>query len=165
MMQVGAAELPASGTAASFVQWCPIIGMAGIPQIERAGSCKGLTVSARSRRKNTIEHVDAAQHGAGDVVRLADAHQIAWTFCRQMRNRRVQNVEHRRLAFADGQSPHGVTVETDFAKRIDRTAAQCRIDPALYDTKTSSPRLDGKCRLGARRPACRKLGRLFDVGL
>src|SRR5690242_5504658 len=157
MMQIGAAEFPACRTATCLVQLRLILGVTGIPEIERARSRKGLPVSTRSGWKNTIEHVDPAKHGTGDVVRFADAHQVAWTGHRKVRNRRIEDIEHCRLAFADGKPAHGIAVEPDLAERIDGAAAQRRIDPSLHDAETGAPRLFTKSGLGTCGPTRGKL--------
>ena len=113
--------------------------MARVAQIERPVPGEGLAVAARARRQHAIEHVDAAQHRAHDIVRLAHAHQIVRSVGGQMRHRRVERVEHRGLAFTDRKTADRITVEADLhAVRSAERCAQMREDAALYDAETAA---------------------------
>ena len=79
MMQIGAAELAAGRAAARRIERRRVFRMPRILEIERAVPGECLTVAARAGRQHAIEHVHAAQHRADDIVRLADAHEIART--------------------------------------------------------------------------------------
>ena len=113
MMQIGAAEIAAGGAAAAGIERRGIVGISRIAQIERPIPGESLAVAARARGQHAIEHVDAAQHRADDIVRLAHAHQIARPVGRQMRHGRVQRLEHRGLAFAHREPAHRITVKAD----------------------------------------------------
>src|SRR6185312_12459685 len=117
MVEIGAAILSA-GTATAFgIEWARITGMARIAQIDRAAPGEALGGSSRARRQHAVEEIDAAPDRADNVVGLADAHEIARPVLGERRHRRIEYGEHALLAFADGQTAHGVAVEPDGTQR------------------------------------------------
>src|SRR3546814_9515735 len=83
-------------------------------------------VCSSDLRQHAVEHVDAAPDRADDVGGLADAHEVARPLGRQVRHRHVERLEHRRLAFADGEPADRVAVEADLLQRLGRALAQLR---------------------------------------
>ena len=76
-MQVGAAVMAAGGAGALLVDRPRVVAMARVAQVELAAAGESLRGAAAARRHHAVEHVDAAFHGADDVGRPADAHQVA----------------------------------------------------------------------------------------
>jgi len=130
--------------------------VAGVAQVDRAAPGEGLGGAARPGRHHAIEHVDAAQHGADDVERAADPHQIARPIDGQARHRHVEGGEHRLLPLADREPPHRVAVEADPQQGFDRLGAQVGIDAALGDAKQAVAGAGDERRLRAHRPAHRQ---------
>src|SRR5258706_14860436 len=60
MVEIGAAEAGASGATAFRVERRPVIGMAGVAQIDRTLAGESLRGAAGAGRQHAIEHVDAA---------------------------------------------------------------------------------------------------------
>src|SRR5690349_19758526 len=74
VMQIGTGIGPATVARTPAIDRCVVISVPRIAQIERPFPGEGLAVSARARRQNTVEHIDATQRRADNVVRLADSH-------------------------------------------------------------------------------------------
>ena len=87
--------------------------MACISQIERPVPGESLAVASRTRGQNTVEHIDTTQCGADDVVGFAYTHQVAGAILRKMRHRRLEDVEHCSLPFANCKSADRITVKPD----------------------------------------------------
>ena len=122
--------------------------------------------AAGAGRHHAVEHVDAARHRADQVVRRADAHQVARPVGRQQRHGRVQHGEHRRLALADRQPADRVAVEADLGQRVRRGGAQRGINAALHDAEQGrSPGAGTNACLRQRRPAHGQLHRGARLGL
>ena len=93
-------------------------------RLTRAAPGEGLGGAAGARRQDAIEHVDAALHRADDVLRLADAHEIARPVAGQRRHGLVEHAEHRLLPLADRKAADGIAVEADVLRA--RAAEDCR---------------------------------------
>ncbi len=64
-------------------------------------------------RHDAVEHVDAAPHRLDEVLRPADAHEVARLGRGHVRHQLVENQIAFRFAFPDGQPADGETGEAD----------------------------------------------------
>ena len=137
MMQIGARVLR-RGACALRIERARVLGIARVAQIEPPAPGEGLAVAARAGRHHAVEHVDAAGDRCEQILRRADAHQIARPILRQHGSGRLDHVEHRGLPFADRQPADGIAVEADSrsarrriarADRDRRCPARCRTGP------------------------------------
>ena len=97
-----------------------------------------------------------AQHAADDVVRLADAHQVARPVRRQLAGAIVEHPEHRRLPLADREPADGVAVEADLLQRRRPLLAQLARDAALHDAEERMPRPVAERRPASAAPSASK---------
>ncbi len=111
MMQIGAAVVARCRAIRFRIERAMIVGMACIAQIHLAEPRKRKAVAACPRRHDTIEHIDPARHGFQNVIRCADAHQVARLFRRQDRAYDFQHVEHDLLRFADRKPADRIALE------------------------------------------------------
>ena len=137
-MDIGALE-PGAGRARTVrLDRVRVLGEAGVAHVQRAVSGEGLAGASRAGRKHAIEHVDPAHHGLDDVVRLADAHQIARLFNGQHAGREIEAAEHRFLPFADSQPTDRIAIEADLDQRLGRGFAHALVERALLDAEQRS---------------------------
>ncbi len=85
--------------------------MARILQVELAVTRIRDTMAAGAGRHHAVEHVDAARYRLDDIVRRADAHQVARRVGRQRRHGHVEHRQHRRLWLADREPADGIAIE------------------------------------------------------
>ena len=111
--------------------------MAGVADIDRAETGKRLGGAAGTGRHHAVEHVDPAQNGTDDIVRPADAHQVAGLVVGQHSRRIIQHFKHFFLPFADRQSADGITVKADFFQPFRRPGAQIPIISPLLDAENA----------------------------
>ena len=103
----------------------------------------------------------AARDGAEEVVRRADAHQVARPVCGQVRHGDVERREHRRLALADREAADRVALEADRGQRVGGSRAQVRDRRCPGRCRTGRSRSRGtNAAAAARGPAHRQLHRL-----
>ncbi len=99
-----------------------------------------------------------------DVVRRADAHQIARAIGGQDRRHRLDHAQHHLLRLADGEAADRIALEADIDEAARRFHAQLGIIAALHDAEQRPARrlrLEGA--LGALRPAQREPQRAGDL--
>ena len=116
-----------------------------------------LTVPRVARRQHTVEHVDTARDRLHQVLRLADAHEIAGAIGGQCSGHARGELEHGRLGLAHGHAADGVAVEAQRHRALDRLRPEIVVRPALDDAEERLPAGGG--RVGgarARRPAQRQ---------
>ena len=135
VVQVGAGEAAAGRTAAIGIERPRVLAVAGVLQVHRAARGEGLAGAPRARRQHAVEHVDAAHHRADDVVRPADAHQVAGLAIRHARGGGLQHAEGLRLALADRQAAHGVARQVEGGQRLGRFPPQIVEHAALHDAE------------------------------
>ena len=94
-----------------------------------------LPVPACAGRHHAIEHVDPAAHRLDDIVRRADAHEIARLRLRQVRFDRFDHAQHDILRFADRQPADRVALQVERRERR-RALDPKRLDrAALHDAE------------------------------
>ena len=109
--------------------------MTRVAQVDLAKAGKGHAVTSVPRWHDAIEHVDAASDSFHQIVRRADAHQIAWPVRGHPRNCLLDHREHDGLRFADRKTANGVAVETDLGQFARACVPQFRIVAALNDSE------------------------------
>src|SRR5579871_5429104 len=155
VMQISATKLQAGRATTLFIEGGRIVDVAGIAQIQCTVAREGLAVASRTRWQHAVEHIDASDHSANNVIRFANTHQIARLIEWQMWNSGFQGVKHDRLPFPDSKTADGITIEFDFPKIHCGALAQLRKDPALHYSKTRATLLTTKRRLRPPSPAHR----------
>jgi len=156
MVEVGAAVPGASGAGALRVERAGVLGMAGVAQVEHAARSEAPRRAPGARRHHAVEHVDPARHRCQQVIRRADAHEVARPVRRQTRHRAVQHRKHGRLAFAHSQSADRVALEADGGQRPRRCCPQVREHAALHDAELAVARTRQEGVAGACGPAHRQ---------
>ena len=135
--------------------------MARIGEIDGAEAREGHAVAAVAGRHHAVEHVDAARDRFQQIMRRADAHQIARAVRRQRRRRLLDDFEHDVLRLADRQPADGVAVEADIDQLARALLAQADVVAALHDAEQgvalARPALEGALRALA--PAQRQFHR------
>ena len=99
------------------------------------------------------------------IVRRADAHQIARPLRRQMRDARLDHGQHHLLRLADGEAAERIAVEAHVDQRLGARAAQRRACAALDDAEERMAGLRAERDLASLRPAQRKPHGALDLGL
>ena len=162
--QVGAGIVATGVAAAGLVDGAGVVGIAGIadaqqavPGVEKAGA-------GVARGNDAVEHVHPAAHGLDDVLRLADAHQVARPVGGQQGGGGLEDVVAFLHRFAHRQPADGIAVETDLEQALGRFAAQAGIHAALDDAEQGR-RVVAMGRLRAPRPAQRQRHRFARLGL
>ena len=158
MMQIGARVLR-RWTGAFRIERAFVLGIFGVAQIEPAAPGEGLVMAARARRHHAVEHVDAAGNGFEQILRRADAHQIARPILRQHRSGHRDGVEHGGLPFTHRQPADRIAVEADVLQNPGALLSEVGIDAALHDAEQRLARRGHllKCLLRALGPAHRQL--------
>src|SRR3954447_9125842 len=118
MMHVGALELDTGGTRAVTLDRVAILREARVAQVQWTTGCERLAGAARAGRKHAVEHVDPAHDRLDDVVRLADAHEVARTLGGQHVDGVVEAAEHRFLSLSNGKATDRITVESNVEEAI-----------------------------------------------
>src|SRR6185503_543153 len=111
MMKMGARIARADGAPASRINGRFVALVAGLLNQHTAETCEQPPGPSVAGRHHTVEQVDAASHSFDEILRHADAHQIARFGSRQLRHRHLQHAVHVGLAFADGESADCIPVE------------------------------------------------------
>ena len=132
-MQISARIAAAGRAGAVLVQRPGVLGVACVLHVDDRAPREDLAGPARSRRQDAIHHVDSAFDGPHDVVRLANAHQVARLVLRQLPRRMIKACEHRLLPLAHGQAPHGIAVEADRLQILGAPRAQVPLQPPLLN--------------------------------
>ena len=123
-----------------------------------------MAVARVAGRHHAIEHVDPARHRFDQVLRPADAHQVARPIFGQLRRGVVEHGVALGLGLAHREAADGIAVEADLAQAFGRTAAQVVVHAALDDAEQRRVvALVGDLR--TRRPAQRQLHRPLDHAL
>ena len=147
-MQVGAAEIAAGGTGDAVVERTRVVGVPGVAQVDRPEAREGLAGAARPRRQHAVEHVDAARHRAQQILRLANAHQVARPIRRQQRHGDVEHAEHR---LPGPRRPPG--------RRRRSRRSRCRSAPPPTPRAARGARRPARCRTGRSPAAATKASR------
>ena len=92
-------------------------------------------VRPRPRRQHAVHHVDPALYGSDDVVGLSDAHEVAWLVAREHCRRMIEHVEHRVLAFSDGQAANRIPIESHGHERLGAFLPQLPVEASLLDSE------------------------------
>ena len=140
VMQIGAGMVLTGRASAIRVQRARVAAMARVANIDHAPAGEGLAGTARARRQDAIEHVDAARHRAIQIGRFADPHQIARPVDRHRWHGEVEDREHLRLPLADCQPADRVTVKADIGQRGDGAVTQVLVNAALDDAEQAMAR-------------------------
>ena len=90
-------------------------------------------IAAVARRQHAVEHIDAGADAGEEVLRPADAHQIARFLDRQQRRRRAEGGDHLRRRLADAEAAQGVAGKVQRGQLAAQRAAQLQIGAALHD--------------------------------
>ena len=134
-MQVGAAEICAGIAGAGFVQRLRVVAVRGVLDLEVAEAGEQVAVARIAGRHHTVEHVDAGLHRIDQILRRADAHQIARLPRRQVRRSVRQDARHVFLRFANREAADGHAVETDLVQPGQRLVTQVFVHAALNDAE------------------------------
>ncbi len=147
---VGPAEMGASVAIASGVDGRGIFSERGVAHDEPPCARHSRAGAGHSRGQDAIEHIHAPRHAFDQILRRADAHQIAGLIGRQDRVDHVEHGVHVRFALADAQAADGIPVETQLGQIAGRLLAQVGVDSALDDAEEclTSARLGGLAPLG-----------------
>ena len=94
-------------------------------------------VPRQPRGNHAVEDVHAAADALDQIIRLANAHQIARSVARQTWQRIIKRLVHFRLSLADSQPADGVTLEIHIGYEARGFLPQVGEDAALYDAKQS----------------------------
>ena len=119
------------------------------------------------RRHHAIEHVDAARDALDQVIRRADAHEIARLIRREIGLARFDRREHIRLRLAHREAAERVARQVEPRERLRAFPAQKRVGAPLNDAEQCPPfaRLHQPLEGGLRalRPAQREPHRARDL--
>ena len=120
---------------------------------------KAIALRPLRSRQHTVEQIDPAADRREQILRPADAHQIARPIGRQRRGGLVEHAIHFVRRFADAQAAHRIAGEIHRPQTLGAFQSQSRIEPALHDRKLSLIRAAmGRLRTGG--PADRALHRI-----
>ena len=136
--------------------------MAGVADLDVPVAREQPTVARVAGGQHAVEHVDAVADRFDDVLRRADAHQVARAIDGEPRRDMRFDAPHLLLRLADRQAADRIAVEADAAELRQRLLAQVLEHAALDDPEQ---------RVGAvfvrglrpRRPAQRQLHRRGDL--
>lgn len=110
-------------------------------QLQIPARGKGAAALRDLSRDDAIEHVHAAMHGFEDIERRADAHEVAWTICRQKLRGEFAHVLALVLGLAHGQPADREPIERHRAKSFGALAAEVlEARPARWRTSTAANR-------------------------
>src|SRR6516165_4505717 len=156
MPQVSAAAATGRARAALF-QGTRIARVLQISQPQRALVGEGHGVAAIARGKHAVEQVDATSNRLENILRPADAHQVARFAFWQRRRGLMEDRIHLIRRLADTQATDSVALKLELAKRLGAFNSQSRIQSALNDSELSLiyPPMSI---FGASRPADTSLG-------
>lgn len=135
VVQVAARELGAGVAGARWVERAGVELVAGVLDLDVAVAGEQVAVAGIAGRHHAIEHVDAGGDRIHQVLRRADAHQVARLVGRQLRRRMGKNARHVFLGLADREAADGHAVETDVAQAGHRFVAEIFMHAALDDAE------------------------------
>ncbi len=104
------------------------------------------------RRHHTVKHIHALNHGADDVVRGANAHQVTGACFRHMGGDFLNDSCHLLLGFAHRKSAYGISRVALSLKTLQGCLTQIAVHSPLYDPEQSS-RMIGMGLMTTRSPA------------
>ena len=163
MMQIGAGIIARGRAVAFLVQRTRIIGVTGVFQVDLAPAGEGKAMSAGAGRHHAVELVDAAGDALQNIVRRADAHQIARLVHRHHRRGDFQHAQHHLLRLAHRKAADRIALERHRREAFGGADAQMRHVTALHDAIEPLPLFNAAhgLELGARAlgPAERQLHR------
>ena len=164
-MQVGA-RIDAGRLVRTFlIERARIVGMARVAQVDRAATREGEPMTAVAGGQHAIEHVDAAADRFQQILRRANAHQIARLVGGQRRCDLVDNAEHDLLRLADREPADRIAGKADADEGTGALGAQRRVVAALHDAEQGAARRRTLERaLAALGPAQRQPHRAFHFG-
>ena len=156
--------MPAGVAGAALLQRAGVVAVAGVAQAQHAGVGEQIGVAGVAGRHHAVEHVHAPAHGLHDVLRCADAHQVARLARRQARADEIEHAQHVLARLAHRQAADGIAVEADVLQAGQRRGAQVLVNPALHDAEQGR-RMLAVGGPAARRPAQGQLHRTLRRGV
>src|SRR6266508_1689564 len=91
MVEVGARVLGAYHAATGRIERLSILASRGAPQVDPTTTCVGVASAAQTSWQHTVEQIDPSRHRRQHLLRLADAHQVAWPVVPQISRSVVEN--------------------------------------------------------------------------
>ena len=150
------------------VERARVVGVARVLQVELAEA--GVGAGRGGRRGSACTQSNMSMPRADrldDVVRRADAHEVARLVRRQARRDRLEHGQHHVLRLADGEAADGVAVEADARRaparcsapqpRDRRRPARCRTAPCPGCSPKATLRALGPAQATAHRPLDRRV--------
>jgi hypothetical protein len=125
----------ADGRGALGVQQGAVGPKARVLHVERALGREQRPAPAVARTDHAVEHVDAARDAVAQILRLADAHEVAWLLLRQQRVRVLDGAQHRIPVLADAQSAQRVPGKVERQHRLGTAVALLEVGTALHDAE------------------------------
>ena len=135
MVQIGARIIAAGRAATGLVQGPRVILVTRIFNVYHTPAGEDLPCATGPAGQNTIHHINAAFHGAHDIIRLANTHQISRLVLGQLIGRKIEHLEHGLLPLTHRQTANRVAFKTNGLERIGTFAAQLLIQTALLNAK------------------------------
>src|SRR5688572_33156550 len=109
MPDVGAGEARARGTVAGSIERPRIRTEFSPLDVQPAFMGEDGAVPSHARRCDAVEQIDAATDALDQVLRKADAHQVAWVGAWKGRVDHLEHLVHRGFFFTDREPADGVT--------------------------------------------------------
>ena len=119
MAQISPREVFTTVTAASRIERTRIAGKLGALDADLALPGKQRAVATVAGRDHTVEHIEASAHGVNNILRPADAHQIARLILGQQLRREGADRIELLFALAHAEAADGKAVEIQRRKLID----------------------------------------------
>ena len=97
--------------------------------------CDRIPKPRRPRRPHAVEHIRAERHTDHQVLRVPNAHHIAWLLLWKQRSARVDDLAKLLLRFAAAQPADRNARRVARDHRFAALAAQVEVEPALDDAE------------------------------
>src|SRR4051812_11380600 len=101
MVEIRRAEPRAGGAIALFKEWLMMVAPAPLLDIDPPIRREERAISGEARRQHAVEKIDSARNSHPEILRRADAHQVARLACGQMRSHDLEHFSHDRFRLSD----------------------------------------------------------------